>query len=133
MKNSFSSYNSVKEVSKETIIEWADSNQTEVNVDGISLRLVNKNGLVILHDFDKWSDVERVADILHLDSFDRQPVIIKQRAGAAAWDWELVGNAYEGLSYENHIDPISGKDDYSTYMKIWEDSVIYEIAIIIQK
>ncbi len=121
------------EVSKEEIIKNAEANVKRIEIGGVLLQIINRSTEVIIYDFDKWEDIERIADILHLDQFDRQPVIIKQRAGFAPWSWINVGNTWEGLNFENNINPITGEEDYSSYMKLTEDSTTYAIAIIIQK
>ena len=121
------------EVSKEEIIKNAEANVKRIEIGGVLLQIINRSTEVIIYDFDKWEDIERIADILHLDQFDRQPVIIKQRAGSAPWSWINVGNTWEGLNFENNINPITGEEDYSSYMKLTEDSTTYAIAIIIQK
>lgn len=121
------------EVSKEEIIKEAEANVMRIEIDGTSLQIINRGIEVIIYDFDKWEDIERIANILHLDQFDRQPVIIKQRAGSAPWSWINMGNTWEGLHFENNINPITGEEDYSSYMKLTEDSTTYAIAIIIQK
>ena len=121
------------EVSKEEIIKNAEANVKRIEIGGVLLQIINRSTEVIIYDFDKWEDIERIANILHLDQFDRQPVIIKQRAGSASWSWINVGNTWEGLNFENNINPITGEEDYSSYMKLTEDSTTYAIAIIIQK
>lgn len=121
------------EVSKEEIIKNAEANVKRIEIGGVLLQIINRSTEVIIYDFDKWEDIERIANILHLDRFDRQPVIIKQRAGSASWSWINVGNTWEGLNFENNINPITGEEDYSSYMKLTEDSTTYAIAIIIQK
>lgn len=121
------------EVSKEEIIKNAEANVKRIEIGGVLLQIINRSTEVIIYDFDKWEDIEHIANILHLDQFDRQPVIIKQRAGSASWSWINVGNTWEGLNFENNINPITGEEDYSSYMKLTEDSTTYAIAIIIQK
>lgn len=121
------------EVSKDKIIEEAEANVKCIEIGGVRLQIINRNTEVIIYDFDKWEDIERIANILHLDQFERQPVIIKQRAGSAKWDWTNIGNAWDGLNFENNINPITGDEDYSSYMKLTEDSTTYAIAIIIKK
>ena len=121
------------EVSKEEIIKNAEANVKRIEIGGVLLQIINRSTEVIIYDFDKWEDIERIANILHLDQFDRQPGIIKQRAGSAPWSWINVGNTWEGLNFENNINPITGEEDYSSYMKLTEDSTTYAIAIIIQK
>lgn len=124
-----------EEAQKEVFAISDNSNSavSTVKVDNISFQVVNTTGFIILYNFDKWDDTTKIAEILHLNSWDSQPVIIKQRSGAAPWDWKVIGKAYEGLHFEDYIDPVSGEEDLSEYMKITEDSVTYAVAIAIQK
>ena len=118
---------------KKEIIAEAEAGKDVVLIDGITLKVINKHDSIILHDFPKWKDTERIAEVLQLDTIDRQPVIIRQRAGFAAWKSEIVGPTDEGISYNDNINPSTGEEDDSTYMKLVEDSFIYEVAIIFQK
>lgn len=122
-----------RESYKKEIIAEAEAGKDVVFIDGITLKVINKHDSIILHDFPKWKDTERIADVLQLDTFDRQPVIIRQRSGLAAWKWEIVGPTDDGISYNDNINPHTGEEDHSTYMKLEEDSFIYEVAIIFQK
>ena len=92
---------------KKEIIAEAEAGKDVVLIDGITLKVINKHDSIILHDFPKWKDTERIAEVLQLDTIDRQPVIIRQRAGFAAWKCEIVGSTDEGISYNDNINPVS--------------------------
>lgn len=126
----------ISETAKKAVFDDSDSSNSAVStvkIENISFQVVNTGGFIILYDFDKWDDATQIAEILHLDSWESQPVIIKQRSGSPIWRWEILGPAYEGLHFNDYIDPVSGEEDLNEYMKITEDSVTYAVAIAIQK
>lgn len=126
----------LSDTAKKTVFEDSDSSKSAastVKIENISFQVVNTGGFVILYDFDKWDDATQIAEILHLNKWDSRPVLIKQRSGSPIWRWEILGPVYEGLHFNDYIDPVSGEEDLSEYMKITEDSVTYAVAIAIQK